>query len=117
MDEIVELIHLIVSDLELLELGGPGQHGQDVGLIHDGLHHLVEDLDGVVLDVEVGGRSAEVGGVQVPGSLVETDHLGPVELSGRLDDDVAAFRLQGRVLFHLLSQLNPFIIITEFTTQ
>jgi hypothetical protein len=65
MGKVVQLIHLVVADLELLELGRSGDHGQHVTLVHDRPEQLVEDLDRVVLDVKVGRSAAEVGGVKV----------------------------------------------------
>ena len=53
----------------------PGEHVEYLVLLHDGLHHLVEDLDGLVVDVELRGRPTQVRRVQVARPLVESDHL------------------------------------------
>ena len=53
MNSVLELSHFLVSDLELLELLCLAQHCEDLPLVHDGLHQLVEGLHGVILDVEV----------------------------------------------------------------
>ena len=59
----------------------PGEHVEDLVLLHDWLHHLVEDLDGLVVDVELRRRPAQVRRVQVPRPLVEPDHLVLVQFS------------------------------------
>ena len=53
----------------------PGEHVEDLVLLHDWLHHLVEDLDRLVVDVELRRRPTQVRRVQVTRPLVEPDHL------------------------------------------
>lgn len=54
-------------------------------------------LYGVVLDVEVAGRAAQVGGVEVAGSLLEADHAGLVQFAASLHHQVLTVELQTRV--------------------
>jgi hypothetical protein len=77
--QIIELVHFVVSDFELLEFRSTRQHRQDVALVHDRLEQFVEDLDGVVLDVKVRRGATEIRRVEVSGALIESDHFGSVE--------------------------------------
>lgn len=78
------------SSLELLELCGEGQHLEQVRLVHDGPHAIIEDVDGVRLDVELGRSAAEVDRVQVASPLVEADHARVVQAARRVHDDLTA---------------------------
>ena len=62
---------------------------------------LVEDLHRVVLDVEVAGRPAEIGGVQQACPLFEADHTRLVKRSRRRHDQVAPLATQLWVVVHL----------------
>ena len=109
--EVIQLVHLVVPDLELLELLRPRNHRQNVRLVHHRLHQLIEDLkqtslllnsqgkfdlvshlDRVVLDVEVRRRAPEIGCVEVLGPLVEPNHLDFVQPPRGVDDNIPPVR-------------------------
>ena len=59
---------------------------------------MLAHLHCVVLDVEVAGCAAEVGRVQFARVLHEPDHPGFVQGAGSRADQLAAVRLQQRVV-------------------
>ena len=80
---------LVISGLDVLELGTATDHRQNIGLRHPRFHKAVVRIDTVVGYIVVGGDAAKVLGGQVAGVLIVNDHLSLVQVPGCSDNDIA----------------------------
>jgi hypothetical protein len=98
LNELLQLRHLILSNLDLVELDARGDESEDIRFAHAWSEHFVEDLDGRILDVIPRGDTSEVGRDEGTEVCVEDDHLRLYESFGGGGDESVSFAAEEGVV-------------------
>mmetsp|Transcript_10710 Transcript_10710/g.38005 ORF Transcript_10710/g.38005 Transcript_10710/m.38005 type:complete len:273 (-) Transcript_10710:1501-2319(-) len=100
--QVVELVHLVLPNVDILKLSALGNHLNDVRVGHVGVELLVVQCHARVLKVVQRGDPAELCDVEIAALLVKDSHLALVQSPRGIGHNLPSRQAQRRVIVHCI---------------